>query len=154
MKTTLKTRFPEANASPGFLLWKASNLLQRLHASSLKKIGLTPAQFSVLASIVYLSGFDEALTQAYLARHTGLDKMFISDLVKKLVQKKWISLEDHPSDSRAKVIRATSKGTALANESIAVVEEIDAAFFSKLERGEAFSKDLLNLLSQEEIRKK
>jgi len=150
LKTVLKTRFPEANASPGFLLWKASNLLQRLHASSLKKIGLTPAQFSVLASIVYLSGFDEPLTQAYLGRHTGLDKMFISDLVKKLVQKKWISLEDHPSDSRAKVIRPTAKGSALANESIGIVEEIDSDFFSKLKSGEAFTKDLLNLLAYEE----
>ena len=46
MNKGLRSTFSSAGESPGFLLYKASNLLLRLHGAALKEFDLTPAQFS------------------------------------------------------------------------------------------------------------
>jgi len=51
-KHKLKTKFNEAKYSLGFLVWKSSNKLQRLHRASLKDLDLTPTQFSPYRTLV------------------------------------------------------------------------------------------------------
>ena len=80
-KVKLDSTFSSAEESPGFLLWKAANLLQKSHTSVLKPLTITPAQFSMMTCLVYLSG-DTGTAPSKISRHAGLDKMMVSDLVK------------------------------------------------------------------------
>ena len=47
--------FKRAEDSPGFLLWQLTNQWQRQQRTALAKIGLTHAQFVVLASVLWLN---------------------------------------------------------------------------------------------------
>jgi hypothetical protein len=74
----LGTRFGSAEQSPGFMLWKAANLLQRLHARSLRELEVTPTQLSVMMCLLYLAQ-DGPVTPTRIVDHAGIDKMMTSD---------------------------------------------------------------------------
>jgi MarR family transcriptional regulator, organic hydroperoxide resistance regulator len=145
---SLRSSYSDAGDSPGFVLWKTSNLLQRRHAKALKKLGLTPAQFSVLANIVDLGTRHavEEVTSALLVRRTGLDKMFVSDMIKTLAAKALIRVSPSPKDGRAKILACSKAGIDRANQAIRVVEKEDAEFFGALAAPEAFLRELRRLL--------
>jgi DNA-binding MarR family transcriptional regulator len=128
VKIKLKTEFSAAEESPGFMLWKAANLLQRSHASELKQIKLTPAQFSMMTCLVYLAQ-SGLVTSASISKHAGLDKMMVSDLVKTLTRKKMITTKPNPRDGRSFLIEPTSLGTQGTNQAIRKIEKIDEKFF-------------------------
>lgn len=130
MKTQLKTDFNSEHESLGFLLWRASNKLQRKHRAVLKDFDLTPSQFSLLAVIAYLERPNIALRQSALCEFTQIDKMLISDLVKSLIAKKCIQKRPDPQDARASLISITNFGLAKVNQAIAVVEQVDRDFFA------------------------
>lgn len=129
-RVKLKSNFINAEDSLGFLLWKASNLLQKSHSSALKEIKLTPAQFSFMTCLVYLSQFDKA-TSALISKHSGMDKMMISDLVKTLLRKKMIEVEPNSMDRRSFFLRPSKNGVRLTNLAIHKIEKIDLIFFSE-----------------------
>ncbi len=145
MNKGLRSTFSSAGESPGFLLYKASNLLLRLHGAALKEFDLTPAQFSLLAGVVYLSA-EGPLTQSALAKHTGLDKMFVSDLIKALRKKSLVRTLPSSQDARAKLVEPTAAGVRRANAAINEVERIDARFFGKVSSRERVVRDLRALL--------
>ncbi|PIE79240.1 MAG: MarR family transcriptional regulator, partial [Candidatus Delongbacteria bacterium] len=95
--------------STGFLLWKTTNLWQREIKKALKKYDLTHTQFVVLASTYWLSNQNEHITQVEIANFIAIDKMMTSNVVRKLIDKKLISREEHKTDTRAKVVRLTKK---------------------------------------------
>lgn len=138
----LKTKFNTAHDSLGFLLWKASNKLQRLHRSCLSDLDLTPTQFSVLASIVYNCNDKQTTTQQELVNQTQMDKMLVSDVVKALTVKKMILKSKNPNDSRSFVLKPTLSGSEKVNIAIKRVEEIDEIFFKTIKSKNNF---LLNL---------
>lgn len=127
-KIKLDTNFSTAEESPGFLLWKAANLLQKAHITVLRPLKITPAQFSVMTCLVHLSETG-LVTPSQVANHAGLDKMMVSDLVKTLEKKKWITTRPNPNDGRSFLIEPTDNGVALTNKAVKCIEEIDEAFF-------------------------
>ncbi len=147
-KHKLKTKFKEAKSSLGFLIWKSSNKLQRLQRAGLKDLDLTPTQFSVLASIVYLGSLHDRLTQSLLSQHTEMDKMLISDVIKSLVVKKLVAKERNEEDSRSFLISATSLGAITVNKAITIVEEINEGFFKDVKDKTQFGEELNRILSR------
>ncbi len=146
-KHKLKTKFKEAKYSLGFLVWKSSNKLQRLHRAALKELDLTPTQFSVLASIVYMGSLHDKLTQSMLTQYTEMDKMLISDIIKSLVFKKLIDKEKNEEDSRSFLIWATSLGASTVNRAIKIVEKMDEDFFKPVKDKAQFGEELNRILS-------
>lgn len=140
----LKTQFGSAEQSPGFLLWKASNRLQRLHGRCLADLGLTPSQFSVMMCLVYLRQ-DGAVNSARIVQHTGMDKMAVSDLVKALQKKRLLSRSADTDDGRSRLIEPTARGVALTNSAVAKVEALDARYFRAVKSLKSFQRDLLSL---------
>jgi DNA-binding MarR family transcriptional regulator len=132
VKTKLDSGFKAADESPGFLMWKAANLLQRSHSAGLKKIKMTPAQFSMMSCLVYLSQ-DGPVTSTLISRHSGMDKMMVSDLVKTLLRKRLIHTQPNPRDGRSFLIRPTEPGVRKTNSAVRQIEKIDDEFFKPLQ---------------------
>src|SRR5476649_21603 len=124
--------FERPEDSPGFLLWQLTNQWQRQQRQALSNLGLTHAQFVVLAGVLWLSSLaDTVVTQKQVSELSKIDKMSMSDLVATLLQKKMLKRMSHDKDKRAYSLVLTDKGRRIVLKSIPVVEGIDAAFFSK-----------------------
>lgn len=143
----LDTSFGKAEDSPGFMLWKASNLLQRLHAECLKPLGVTPTQFSLMTCLVFLFQ-DGPVTPSRIVTHTGMDKMLVSDLVKALERKRLIRKKPNPDDGRSWLLEPSALGTTITNSAVREIEALDTRFFRRVKRTAAFHADLIALVSE------
>jgi DNA-binding MarR family transcriptional regulator len=132
--------------SPGFLLWHATLRWQRGIAAALAPLDLTHVQFVLLASTWWLNEQGERPTQAGLAAQAGTDVKMTSQVLKSLERKGLIEREVDRADTRARRLSVTRRGARLAPCAIAVVERVDAEFFSELPDGGAV--DLLSRLAQ------
>lgn len=117
--------------SPGFLLWRISNTWQRQQRAALQALGLTHTQFVMLAVATWF-GAQEPLTQMKLSQLTGSDPMTTSQIVRTLLKNGLLERISHPTDSRAKIISATSAGRELAQKAVVIVEGVDRQFFESL----------------------
>ena len=115
--------------SPGFLLWHVTLRWQRDIAAALAPLNLTHVQFVLLATAWWLNTHGEDPNQLSLARHAGTDVKMTSQVVRKLEAKGLLGREVDPADTRAKRLRVTARGGKLAQQAIAAVERVDAAFF-------------------------
>ena len=125
----------EANDSPGFLLWQVTALWQRQVSRALRPHDLTQVQFAILASVLWLTRREDDVTQARLAAHARLDVTMTSQVLRTLEARRLLDRRAHPSDTRAKVLRLTAAGRALALKAVPDVEAADAAFFAALGAG-------------------
>jgi DNA-binding MarR family transcriptional regulator len=141
----LNSNFSKAEESLGFLLWKASNLLQKSHSAVLRDIDMTPAQFSMMTCLVYLSQ-SESATSSAISKHSGMDKMMVSDLVKTLSKKELIQTFPNSEDKRSFVIKPTTKGVRITNLAVRKIEDIDDVFFGNAKVSKDFSATLKSLI--------
>jgi DNA-binding MarR family transcriptional regulator len=131
-KRPFASRFPSAAESPGFLLWKAANLHQRLQRHALSELGISPTQFSLLASFFFLANEKGGpVSQAEVAEHGSLDKMLVSDGTRALLAKKLLVRRRSETDGRAFDVELTAEGASVCNRALRVVEETDASFFAR-----------------------
>lgn len=131
-RAAFPTRFPTAEASPGFVLWQVATLWQRRVRAALEPVGLTHAQFVLLASAAWLEAHaaeGAPPTQADVAAHARTDAVMTSEVLRTLERKALVRRGPHPADARARAVRVTPAGRALAAESVALVEAVDAEFF-------------------------
>lgn len=140
--------YKKSNDASGFLLYKTHSLWQREIKRSLKPFGITHTQFVILASTHWLILQQSKVTQIDIARHTQLDVMMTSNVIRTLEKKKILQRKKHPSDTRAKLIFLTDFGLETLKKSIKCVEDFDRQFFSRLQNAKTFNKELLRLLEQ------
>ena len=119
---------PEANA--GYLLWHVTHRWQRLVEATLVDLGITHLQFVLLAGIGWLTRAGDLPTQVELADFCQIDRMQISQVVRKLETKGLVKRDVHLTDTRARVLRLTSPGEAILSQALPLIEQLDAAFFS------------------------
>ncbi|MFQ6396426.1 MarR family winged helix-turn-helix transcriptional regulator [Nocardia sp. KC 131] len=135
----LRSRFTEADESPGLLLWQVTNRWQAAQRAALAPFDLTHVQFVLLAALTYLAARDEPVMQRDLADHAATDPMMTSQVLRTLELKDLIERRDHPHDRRAKALVPTAAGAALANRAIVAVEDCDSEFFAPLADARAFA---------------
>ncbi|MBA3658693.1 MAG: winged helix-turn-helix transcriptional regulator [Gemmatimonadales bacterium] len=107
---------------------------QRTVRAALADVGLTHAQFALLASAGWLEGQGadrggEPVTQALVAAHARTDAVMTSEVLRTLERKVLIRRLPHPTDARAKRIALTPTGRRLVRRAVALVEAADEAFF-------------------------
>jgi MarR family transcriptional regulator, organic hydroperoxide resistance regulator len=130
MKGDLRPQFAGPDDSPGFLLWQVANGWQRHQRQALEEIGLTHAQFALLAGLGWLrQGDGVPITQSMLARHSRVDAMMTSQVIGSLEKRGAVIRQAHPTDSRAKTLALTVEGADLLEKALPLVEQADAAFF-------------------------
>ncbi len=127
----------EPTDSPGFLLWHATLRWQRGIAEALAPLDLTHVQFVLLACAWWLNEHGDPPNQVAVAAQAGTDVKMTSQVLRTLERKGLIERQVDAADTRARRIRVTRRGTALAPRAIAVVEEVDARFFANVPRREA-----------------
>jgi len=121
--------------SPGFLLWRTTLRWQRDVAAALKPLGLTHVQFVLLASVWWLT--EQARTPAELPSQTQVaayaetDVMMTSSVLRTLESRRLVTRTADPGDARVKRLAVTDEGRRRALDAVAVVEAVDAAFFSR-----------------------
>jgi DNA-binding MarR family transcriptional regulator len=118
------------NDSPGFLLWHATLRWQRGIAQALAPLDLTHVQFVLLACTWWLNEQGERPTQIALAAQAGTDIKMTSQVVRSLERKRLIEREVDTTDTRARRLHVTKRGTQLALRAIAIVEQVDSEFFA------------------------
>ncbi len=141
--------FERADDSPGFLLWKVTNLWQREIRKALHPFGLTHSQFVLLASVLWLSQHQSEVTQINLSAHTKIDPMSTSKVLRTLQTRKLLQRKEHNTDTRAKTIELTGAGKKMIHEAVKTVEKFDNMFFKILgSKIIDFNKKLSLLLKQ------
>lgn len=137
--------FDQPEDSPGFLLWQTTMTWQRLIKKALDFSGISHAQFVVLAITLWFENKNQEVSQNLIVRQSKLDKMTVSQSLKKLVADGYIQRREHPEDTRVKTVNLTKKGKALASKLVPIVEKVDGDFFDVLTKSN--QKILLSLLN-------
>lgn len=146
-----QSQFKSADLSPGFLLWKVSNLHQRLQRKALLELDLTPSQFSILACYFFLSTKSSTVTQSEVCRHAGIDKMLISDLTKTLIKKNYLKKMNNKKDRRSHAINLTENGKDKCNQALKIIETLDAKFFRIAKDSKGLIRGLSELAENESL---
>lgn len=138
----------DSEKSAGFLFIRAYNKWHGEIKKRLGQIGLTHPQFVAMTSLWYLSQGEENITQIMIARLAGTDPMTLSKILETAEKNGLVLRLDHPKDTRAKSIKLTEKGMKKISEALPLVENIDAAFFGKLDKDLHKFMELLNILGK------
>ena len=134
------------DTSPGFLLWQVSSLWQRRMNKALRPFNLTHTQFVILASIFWHNTQDIKANQIKLSQFSKIDPVVISNVLKTLDKKGFVSRLTATS-LREKEVSLTPKGALCLKKAIKAVEDCDTNFFSACEDPNA-AIQLLKTLSQ------
>lgn len=149
MAKKIAFQFKSPNESPGYLLGQLTMLWQRKQKKVLDPLNLTHTQFVLLASLGWLLREQEHVTQVDIANQGNADRMMVSKVLRTLESKAFITRQEHPTDTRAKVIQLTDEGARVLQKALIEVENTDMDFFASLDDQLAsFNKNMVHLIEQ------
>lgn len=140
----------------GFLLYDAARLLRRDFDRRARSLGLTRAQWSVLAHLKR----NEGSKQAAVADTLELEPITLVRLLDRLEAAGWVERRPDPGDRRARQLYLTDKARPVLDQLMALAAETRAvalAGFSEPEREiliEALTKVRANLTSRDLVGEK
>ncbi len=147
MAKKVEFQFKSPNDSPGYLLAQLTLLWQRKQKKALAPLDLTHTQFVLLAALGWLSRENNSVTQIDIANQSNADRMMVSKVLRTLEDKKFITRQEHETDTRAKTIQLTQTGTETLQKAIIEVENADNDFFSSIEsKLSSFNQNMLKLI--------
>jgi DNA-binding MarR family transcriptional regulator len=127
MYTIVMSR-PTEHPTLGYLIWRLATKLRAAVDRELAPLGLTHAQYTLLASLSRFSRGGGRPSQRELADWTGLEPIFVSKLARALEEAGLIERTGHPADLRAVQLRLTDDGAVVAERAIAVVRAFQEEF--------------------------
>ncbi|MFD5448143.1 MarR family winged helix-turn-helix transcriptional regulator [Streptomyces sp. NPDC003470] len=137
--------------TPGFLVWRLANKWRVAVDRALAPLGLTHAQYSVVASLHGMQRTGERPSQRRLADHTGLEALYVSKLARALESAGLIERARDPRDPRAVQLALTEEGQVVTRRAVEVVQELLQQLLEPLgglgsARTRAFTDELRTLL--------
>lgn len=149
MLKEIEFQFKSPNDSPGYLLGQLTTLWQRKLKKVLDPLNLTQTQFVLLAALGWLLKKNDVVTQVEIAIQSNADRMMVSKVLRTLEEKKFISRQEHPTDTRAKIIKLTNEGATVLQKALTTVENADIEFFSALEdKLPSFNQNIAKLIEK------
>jgi DNA-binding MarR family transcriptional regulator len=138
----------------GFLVWRLSLRWRGAVDRALAPLGLTHAQYSLLASLYGLSRAGARPSQRELSDFSGLEPMYVSKLARSLEGAGVLERAGNPADPRAVQLTLTPLGLDLAARAVARVRELQDEVTGPLggprsPRSRRFARDLLTLLGED-----
>jgi len=130
MPEKIEFSFKSPEDSPGYLLGQLTMIWHRKLKQVLDPLNLTQTQFALLAAVAWLAKTSDLVTQIDIANQCNADRMMTSKVLRTLLTKKFITRQEHPTDTRAKTIKLTPEGETVLQNAIIAVENADNAFFS------------------------
>ena len=117
--------------TPGFLVWRLAMKWSAAVDRAVVPLGLTHAQYSLLASLRGMTRGGLNPSQRELADQTGLDPIFVSKLIRTLEDNGLVQRTPHPADTRAVALHLTRVGVQRIDRAVRVVhgllEELTAS---------------------------
>jgi MarR family transcriptional regulator, organic hydroperoxide resistance regulator len=110
--------------TPGFLVWRLSLKWRAAVDRTVAPLGLTHAQYSLLASLFGMTQAGQTPSQRELADQTGLEPIYVSKLARALERDGLVARADNPADSRAVVLTITPRGKQVIEQAIAKVGDL------------------------------
>ncbi|MBJ7906713.1 MarR family winged helix-turn-helix transcriptional regulator [Streptomyces sp. NPDC003656] len=137
--------------TPGFLVWRLANKWRVAVDRAVAPLGLTHAQYSLVASLHGMGRTGERPSQRRLADHTGLEALYVSKLARALESAGLIERTRDPRDPRAVQLALTERGEEVTRRAITVVQELHQRLLEPLggpgsPRTRAFTDELTTLL--------
>ncbi|WP_406723900.1 MarR family transcriptional regulator [Streptomyces sp. GD-15H] len=138
-------------ATPGFLVWRLSMKWRVAVDRAVAPLGLTHAQYSLVASLYGMGRAGERPSQRRLADHTGLEPLYVSKLARALEASGLLERTRDPRDPRAVQLALTERGVDVTRRAIEVVHLLLGQLLEPLggldgARTRAFTHDLTTLL--------
>ncbi|MFJ8079275.1 MarR family winged helix-turn-helix transcriptional regulator [Streptomyces sp. NPDC096205] len=138
-------------ATPGFLVWRLSMKWRTAVDRAVAPLGLTHAQYSLVASLHGMHRTGERPSQRRLADHTGLEPLYVSKLARSLESAGLVTRERDPRDPRAVQLALTEQGRETTRRAIEVVHALLEQLLAPLggldsERTHGLARDLAALL--------
>ncbi|MFF3684585.1 MarR family winged helix-turn-helix transcriptional regulator [Streptomyces sp. NPDC002187] len=137
--------------TPGYLVWRLSTKWRVAVDRALAPLGLTHAQYTLLASLYGMQRSGHSPSQRRLADHTGLEPLYVSKLARTLESAGLLRRTPDPADTRAVQLSLTPEGRETAGRAITVTHELLDRLLAPLgglhtERTEALTRELRLLL--------
>lgn len=149
MPKEIEFHFKTPNDSPGYLLGQVTMLWQRKQKKVLDPLNLTQTQFVLLAALGWLSKTNRSVTQVDIANQSNADRMMVSKVLRTLEEKKFITRQEHETDTRAKTIRLTTTGEVVLQKALVAIEDADLDFFASLDsKLSSFNKNMVQLIEK------
>jgi len=149
MTKKIEFNFKSPNDSPGYLLGQLTMLWQRKQKKVLDPLDLTQTQFALLCALTWLSNSNKNVTQIDIANQTNFDRMMVSKVLRTLEDKKFVTRQEHQTDTRAKTIRLTTNGEVVLQKAILEIENADLDFFATLDtKLSSFNKNMVQLIDK------
>ncbi|MFJ9722306.1 MarR family winged helix-turn-helix transcriptional regulator [Streptomyces sp. NPDC101209] len=138
-------------ATPGFLVWRLSTKWRVAVDRAVAPLGLTHAQYSLVASLYGMQRGGERPSQRRLADHTGLEALYVSKLARGLESAGLLERTRDPRDPRAVQLALTERGQEVTGRAIQVVRGLLEQLLAPLggldaPRAREFTRDLATLL--------
>lgn len=111
----------EVRKNAGFLIWRVSMGWRAAMDRVLEPLGLTQAQYAVLAPLYGMSRSGARPSQRELADLTGLDAVYISKLVRALERAGFVERSASTVDTRAVELTLTDRGMATVQAAMPLV---------------------------------
>src|SRR5258708_15122178 len=111
----------ETTPTTGSLVWRLSMKWRAAVDRAMAPLGLTHAQFVVLASLYGLSRRGTRPSQRELADFTALEPVYVSRLAKALEISGMINRTDDPHDPRAEELKLSDHGLYSAGQAALAV---------------------------------
>jgi DNA-binding MarR family transcriptional regulator len=114
----------EVSRNVGFLVWRLATEWRTVMDHVLEPMGLTQAQYAVLAPLHAMSRGGTQPSQRQLADLTGLDAVYVSKLVRALERGGFVARSASAADSRAVELSLTEQGVATLQEATKAVSDM------------------------------
>jgi len=146
MSKKINFNFETPDEDLGYLLWQTTMLWQRQMNRALDEVNLTHTQFVILIALAWLSGSSENVTQKEIADHSKTDRMMVSKILRTLEKNGLIERKEHKTDTRAKCVFLTEKGSETLQKSIKIKTNANELFFKKIHDKHQFSVELRKII--------
>jgi DNA-binding MarR family transcriptional regulator len=108
----------------GALVWRLAMRWRVAVDRAVAPLGLTHAQFTVLATLRNLTYNGEQPSQRRLADVSGLETIYVSKLVSALDRSGLVARERDPGDARAVRLTLTDRGIEVIDQAVDVVRDL------------------------------
>jgi DNA-binding MarR family transcriptional regulator len=138
-------------STPGFLVWRLSTKWRVAVDRAVAPLGLTHAQYVLVASLFGQQRSGLRPSQRQLADITGLEPLYVSKLARTLERAGLITREEDPNDTRAVQLSLTPEGRDVTRRAIKIIQQLLEQLLEPLsglhsQRTEAFARELMTLL--------
>ncbi|RST05342.1 MarR family transcriptional regulator [Streptomyces sp. WAC07149] len=112
------------NATAGFLVWRLSMKWRVAVDRAVAPLGMTHAQYSLMASLYGMSRSGTRPNQRQLADHTGLEPLYVSKLARALETSGLMARTRDPDDPRAIQLSLTEQGHDVTKHAVKAVQAL------------------------------